>query len=212
MPNTRNQSNFSPPHWLYIYIYIYIYIWENRSILVLLLISVDWFKHSNTSGSGYNRILNWFGITIWRPNAIFYKNVTLSNMLHNKFNPYIFHTFSCYEFTIYRVFIVPNLKCINAIFTMSWQFQSMLVHRCSTGSVLKCASIIIQNSSQLKETLCDVSSGTIDHSLTQSHEAQVCLMMSTGITLGMGLANETTLQCNAISVWPVPQPEWLFCR
>ena len=112
MPNTRNQSNFSTPHWLYIYIYI----WEHGWILVLLLISLDWFKHSNSSVSGYKCILNWFGCIIWRPKAIFCKNCNGNNRWYSKFNPYIFHTSFSFEFSIYRVFIVSNhLKCIHAI-------------------------------------------------------------------------------------------------
>ena len=113
------------PHWLYI--------WEHRWIVVLLLISVDWFKYSNSSASCYKCILNWFGCIVWRPKAIYLQKGTLNDRLRNKSNPYIFHTFISFEFSIYRVFIVPNLNCIHAIFTMLWPFQSMLGPRCSTG-------------------------------------------------------------------------------
>ena len=113
------------PHWLYI--------WEHRWIVVLLLISVDWFKYSNSSASCYKCILNWFGCIVWRPKAIYLQKGTLNDRLRNKSNPYIFHTSISFEFSIYRVFIVPNLNCIHAIFTMLWPFQSMLGPRCSTG-------------------------------------------------------------------------------
>ena len=59
--------------------------------------------------------------------------VTLNNRLHNKLNPDIFQTFISFEFSIYPVFIVPNLKYIHAIFMMLWPFKLMLVPRCSTG-------------------------------------------------------------------------------
>ena len=125
MPNTRNQSTFSTPHWLSI--------WEHGWILVLLLISVARFKLSNSSISGYKFILIWFGCIIRRPKWYFAKMVTLRNRLHNKLNPDIFHIFISFEFSIYPVFIVPNLKYIHAIFMMLWPFKLMLVPRCSTG-------------------------------------------------------------------------------
>ena len=58
---------------------------------------------------------------------------TLYNGLHNKCGLYVFPSFIGLEFGIYRLFTVPNLKCIHAVFAMLWPFQKMLVRRCSTG-------------------------------------------------------------------------------
>ena len=52
--NRRNQYNFSTLHRLYI--------WGHRWILVLLLIFVDWYKHSNTNVLGSKCV---FHIFIW---------------------------------------------------------------------------------------------------------------------------------------------------
>ena len=70
MPNRWNQYNFSTLHWLDI--------WEHRWILVLLLIFVDWYKHTNSNVSGSRCILNWFGCIIWRPKAICDENVNIT--------------------------------------------------------------------------------------------------------------------------------------
>ena len=66
------------------------------------------------------------------------RKVTLHDRLHNKPKPYIFHTFISFEFSIYRVFIVPNLKCIHAAFTMSWPFWLILFPRWPTGWMKCC--------------------------------------------------------------------------
>ena len=58
---------------------------------------------------------------------------TLYNELHNKFGLNVFPSFIGLEFGIYRLFTVPNLKCIHAVFAMLWPFQKILVPRCSTG-------------------------------------------------------------------------------
>ena len=63
MSNRWNQYNFSTLHRLSI--------WGHRWILVLLLIFVDQYKHSNTNVSGSKCILNRFWCIIWRPKAIF---------------------------------------------------------------------------------------------------------------------------------------------
>ena len=86
----------------------------HRWILVLLLIFVDWYKHSNTNVSGSKCILNRFGCIIWRPKAILIKMSTLHNGLHDEFVLYIFPICIGFEFDIYRLFIVPNFKCIHA--------------------------------------------------------------------------------------------------
>ena len=100
-----------------------LYIWEHRWILVLLLIYVDWYKHSNTNIAGSKCILNRFWCIIWRPKAILIKMSTLHNGLHNKFGLHVFPICIGFEFGIYRLFIVPNLKCIHAVFAMLWPFQ-----------------------------------------------------------------------------------------
>ena len=125
MPNIRNQHNFSTLHWFYI--------WKCRWILALLLVSVDWFKPSNSTVSRSKCILYRFKCIIWRPTANFDKMCTLHNMLHDKFGRYLFHICSGFEFGIYRIFIVPNLKRIHAIYTMLLPFQLKLVPRYSTG-------------------------------------------------------------------------------
>ena len=62
MPNRRNQYKFSTQHQLYF--------WEHRWILVQLLISADWFWHSNSRVWGSKYILNRLGCKIWRPKAV----------------------------------------------------------------------------------------------------------------------------------------------
>ena len=120
MSNKLNQYRFSILHQLYI--------WGHMWILALLLIFVDWYKHSNTK-----YILNQIWCIIRRPKAILMKMSTLHNGLHNKFGLYVFPSFIGLEFGIYLLFTVPNLKCIHAVFAMLWPFQKMLVPRCSTG-------------------------------------------------------------------------------
>ena len=63
MPHRRNQHNFSIQHRLYIR--------DHRWIFVILLISVDWLKISNSSVAGSKCILNRFGDILWRPKAFF---------------------------------------------------------------------------------------------------------------------------------------------
>ena len=48
---------------------------------------------------------------------------TLHNGLHNEFGLYVLPIFIGFEFVIYRLFIVPYLKRINAVFAMLWPFQ-----------------------------------------------------------------------------------------
>ena len=68
MWNRGNQYGFSILHRLYI--------WGHRWILALLLIFVDWCKHSSTNVGGSKCILNRIWCIIWRPKAIFfYQNV-----------------------------------------------------------------------------------------------------------------------------------------
>ena len=116
MSNRWNQCGFSILHRLYI--------WRHRWILALLLVFVDWYKHSNTNFAGSKCILNRIWCIIWRPKAIF---VIKMSTLYNVF------CFIGLEFGIYRLFTVLNLKCIHAVFAMLWPFQKMLVPRCSTG-------------------------------------------------------------------------------
>ena len=51
------------------------------------------------------------------------KMSTLHNGLRNKFGLYVFPIIIGYEFGIYRLFTVPNLKCIHAVFAMLWSSQ-----------------------------------------------------------------------------------------
>ena len=94
---------------------------------------MDWYKHSNTSIGGSKCILNRFWCVIWRPKQFLIKMFILHNGLHTKLGLYIFHIFIGFEFDIYRLFIVPNLKSIHAVFAMLRPFQWMLVPRFSTG-------------------------------------------------------------------------------
>ena len=73
----------------------------HRWILVLLLIFVDWYKHSNTNVGGSKCILNRYWCIIWSPNAIVIKMSSLDNGLHNKFGLYVFPIFIGFEFGIY---------------------------------------------------------------------------------------------------------------
>ena len=57
---------------------------------------------------------------------------TLHKGLHDKLGPYIFHIFIGFEGGVNRLFIVPNLKSIHAVFAMLWPFQWMLVSCFST--------------------------------------------------------------------------------
>ena len=70
MSNRWNQDKFSTLHRLYF--------WGQRWILVLLLIFVDWYKHSNTNVAGSRCILNRFWCIIWRPKSIFDQNVHIT--------------------------------------------------------------------------------------------------------------------------------------
>ena len=109
-----NQYNFSIIHRLST--------WGHRWILLLLLKFVDWYNHSNTNVVGIKCILNRFWCIIWTPKAILIKMPTLHNGLHNKFGLYVFPILIGFEFAIYRLFIVPNLKCIHTGFAMLWPF------------------------------------------------------------------------------------------
>ena len=64
----------------------------------------------------------------------FYQMSTLHSGLHNKFELYVFPIFIGFEFCIYRLYIVLNLKCMHAVFPTLWPFQQMLVPCYSTGS------------------------------------------------------------------------------
>ena len=48
------------------------YIWGHWWILVQLLISIDWYKYSNTKVLGSKCILNGFSSIIWRPKVFFF--------------------------------------------------------------------------------------------------------------------------------------------
>ena len=72
MSNRWTQYNFPTLHRLSI--------WGHRWILALLLIFVDWYKHSNTNVVGCKCILNRF----------FIKMSTLHNGLHKQFELYVF--------------------------------------------------------------------------------------------------------------------------
>ena len=67
MSNRWNQYVFSILHRLYI--------WGHRWILSILLIIIDWYKHSNTNCAGSKCIVNRIWCIIWRPKAIFDQNV-----------------------------------------------------------------------------------------------------------------------------------------
>ena len=55
-----------------------LYAWGHRWIKTLLLISVEWYKHSNTNIGGSKCILNRFWCIIWGPKAIFDQNVHIT--------------------------------------------------------------------------------------------------------------------------------------
>ena len=55
-----------------------LYIWGHRWILVLLLIFIDWYKHSNTKVSGSKCSLDRFWCIIWRPKSVFDQNVHIT--------------------------------------------------------------------------------------------------------------------------------------
>ena len=60
---------------------------------------------------------------IWVYTRFLMKMVTLHDRSHNKKGSYIFHISIDFEFGIYLGLIVPDLKCIYAVFTMLWPFQ-----------------------------------------------------------------------------------------
>ena len=68
--NRWNQYNFSTLHLLFT--------WGHRCIVALLLIFVDWYKHSNTNVEGSKCILNRFWCIIWRPKVIFGWNIHIT--------------------------------------------------------------------------------------------------------------------------------------
>ena len=70
MSNRWNQYNFSTLRRLSI--------WRHRWILILLLIFIDWYKHSNTNVAGSKCILNRLWCIIWRPKGIFDQNVHIT--------------------------------------------------------------------------------------------------------------------------------------
>ena len=86
MSNRLNQYNFSTLHRLYI--------WGHRWILVLLLIYVNWCKHSNTNIVGFKCILNLFWRIIWRSRAIFD------------------HSIKCLFLVIQQAEVLINVECI----------------------------------------------------------------------------------------------------
>ena len=70
MSNRINEYNFSTLHRLYI--------WGHNWILVQLIISIDWYKHSNTKVSVSKCILNRFWCIMWKPKAVFDQNVHIT--------------------------------------------------------------------------------------------------------------------------------------
>ena len=70
MSNRWNQYKFSTLYRLYK--------WGHRCILILLLIFVDWYKHSNTNVAGSKCTLNRLWCITWRPKEIFDQQVHIT--------------------------------------------------------------------------------------------------------------------------------------
>ena len=66
--------------------------------------------------------LNRFGVLFEDQRRFLIKVPTLHNGLHNKF-ALCFPISTGYGFATYWLFIVPNLKCIPAVFAMLWPFE-----------------------------------------------------------------------------------------
>ena len=108
-----NQHSFSALHRLYI--------WGHSWILVLLLIFVDRYKHSNTTVSDFKSILNRFGCIIWRQRRMFIKISTFHNRLHN--------TFVCCIF-LFGLEVVFNLAYINYSLCRIWSVNMQYLRCC----------------------------------------------------------------------------------
>ena len=100
---------------------------EHRWFLVLQLTSVDQYKHPNSSVSGSKCISNQLICMFCGPKSIFDKKIiTMNDRLRNKFETFIFHDVISFVFGIFRIFIMPNSKCIHVVLTILSPFQHCL--------------------------------------------------------------------------------------
>ena len=129
MSNRWNQYNFSTLHRLCILLH--------RWILVLLLIFVDWYKHSNTDVAGSKCISNRYWYIIWRLNAIF-----LSKWPHYIMG-YIIHLGSMF----FLFSLVLNLAYIDYSLCQIWSVHMHYLRRCDHSN--NCLFLVIQRAEVL---------------------------------------------------------------
>ena len=88
-----------------------IYIWELKWVLVIWSYQ-QWFCFP----------LHFKPIKVYDRKTQGFLNVHITYRLRNEFGPCSFHNFISFEFGIYRIFKVKNLKYIHVLFTMLWAF------------------------------------------------------------------------------------------
>ena len=109
-----------------------LFIWRHRWILVLLLIFVNWYKHSNTNIVGSRCILNRFLVYNLKTKSDFFiKMSTLHNGLHNKFELYVF-----------PMSLVLNLAYIDYSLCLIWSIHMVYLQCCDHSN--KCLFLVIQ--------------------------------------------------------------------
>ena len=130
MSNRWNQNKFSTLNRLYI--------WGHRWILVLLLIFVDWHKHSNTNVAGSKCILFRFWCIIWRPKAIFDKK---------KYPHYIMGYIINLGSLFFQFSLVLNLAYIDYSLCHIWSAYMQYLRCCDHSN--KCLFLVIQQAEVL---------------------------------------------------------------
>ena len=136
MSNRWNQYNFSTPHPLYV--------WGHSWILVLLLIFVDWYKHSNANFAGSMCILNRFWCIIWRPKAIF-----LSKCVY-----YIMGYIINWGSIFFLFPLILNLAYIDHSLCQIWSIYTQYFLCCDHSN--KCLFLVIQQAEVLLNFLVSV--------------------------------------------------------
>ena len=129
MSNRWNQYNFLTLHRLYI--------WGHRWILLLLLIFIEWNKHSNTKVLATKCILNRFWCIIWRP-----KNGFWSKCPHYIMG-YITHLGSIF----FLLSLVLNLAYIDDSLCQIWSVYTQYLRCCGCSN--KCLLLVFQQAEVL---------------------------------------------------------------
>ena len=127
--NRWNQYVFSILHRLYI--------WGHRWILALLLIFVDWYKHSKTNFASSKCILNRIWCIIWRPKIDFW----------SKCPHYIMDYIKNLGSNLLLVSLVWNLAYIDYSLCQIWSVYMPYLQCCDHSK--KCVFLVVQQAEVL---------------------------------------------------------------